>query len=75
LACMLLIGIPARRRWRSGLGMLALLITLVGGMLACGGGGCTVPNNPGTTAGTYTITVTGTSGLVTATNTVILTVQ
>jgi hypothetical protein len=35
-----------------------------------GGGG-----NPGTTAGTYTITVTGASGAITETGTVALTVQ
>jgi sugar lactone lactonase YvrE len=81
LACLLLFGIPARRRsWRTMLGMLALLAALSGGVLACGGGGgggggnnCT-PNS-GTTAGTYTITVTGTSSATTATGTVTLTVQ
>jgi N-acetylneuraminic acid mutarotase len=78
LACLLLFGIPARRRsWRTMLGMLALLIALSGGVLACGGGSSTPPppSNPGTTAGTYTITVTGTSGTITATNTGTLTVQ
>jgi hypothetical protein len=81
LACVLLFGIPARRRsWRTMLGMLALFLTLTGGILACGGGGggggstCNVVN-PGTTAGAYTITVTGTSGSSTATGTVALTVQ
>jgi hypothetical protein len=34
-----------------------------------------VPSNPGTTAGTYTITVTGTSGMTTATGMITLTVQ
>jgi hypothetical protein len=60
------------------LGMLALFLTLTGGMLACGGGGggstCNVVN-PGTTAGAYTIIVTGTSGSITATGTFVLTVQ
>ncbi|MHB1955440.1 MAG: beta strand repeat-containing protein [Sulfobacillus sp.] len=82
LACILLFGIPVRRRrWRTMLGMLVLLVTLAGGVLACGGmgsgggsgGGGT--SNPGTTAGTYTVTVTATSGSTTATGTVILTVQ
>jgi N-acetylneuraminic acid mutarotase len=75
LACILLIGIPARRRsWRTILGMLALLVALAGGVLACGGsGGGTI--YPGTMPGNYTITVTGTSGTATATGTISLTVQ
>jgi len=39
LACILLFGIPGRRSWRKTLGMLALLVTLADGMLACGGVG------------------------------------
>ena len=79
LACILLFGIPARRRsWQTMLGMVALLVALTGGVLACGGGGSTGgggTKNPGTTAGTYTVTVTGTSVSTTATGTVTLTVQ
>jgi hypothetical protein len=81
LACILLIGIPARRRrWRTMLGMAALLVALTGGVLSCGGGGgggigSGGNSNPGTTAGAYTITVTATSGTTTATGTVALTVQ
>jgi hypothetical protein len=79
LACMLLFGIPARRRnWRRMLGMIALLIALAGGMMACGGGGqktCSTPVIAGTTPGSYTVTVTGTDGTTTATGTVALTVQ
>jgi N-acetylneuraminic acid mutarotase len=75
LACILLIGIPARRRsWRTILGMLALLVAFAGGVLACGGGGSGTIY-PGTTPGNYTITVTGTSGMKTATGTISLTVQ
>jgi asparagine N-glycosylation enzyme membrane subunit Stt3 len=74
LACLLLIGIPARRRsWLTMLGMLALLVALAGGVLACGSGGSI--SIPGTTAGTYTITVTGISGTISAVNTISLTVQ
>ncbi|MDE3187130.1 MAG: Ig-like domain repeat protein, partial [Acidobacteriota bacterium] len=78
LACILLFGIrPMRRRWRTMLGMLMLLVSLAGGVLACGGGagagGGTA--NPGTTAGTYTVTVSGTSGATAATGTVTLIVQ
>jgi hypothetical protein len=79
LACLVLIGIPARRRfWRAFFSMLALLAISAGGISACGGGSShTCPPIPvsGTTAGTYTITVTGTSGSLTATGTVTLTVQ
>ena len=84
LACLLLFGIPARRRsWRTTLGMLFFLAFLTGGVLSCGGvgggggggGGSSGIANPGITAGTYTITVTGTSGTATATGTVTLTVQ
>jgi hypothetical protein len=76
LACLLLFGIPGRRRsWRRTLAMLALLVTLAGGMLACGGGGSARNCPPATTAGTYTVTVTGTSGSTTATGTVTLNVM
>jgi hypothetical protein len=79
LACVFLFGIPARRRrWQSILGMLLLLAALGGGLVACGGGGtspCSPATTPGTTAGAYTITVTGTSGSLTETGTVTLTVQ
>lgn len=80
LACVLLLGIaPRRRRWRSMLGMLVLLIGVVGGMFACGGGSkstaCSNIVTPGTTPGTYTITITGTSGTIVSTGTVSLVVQ
>jgi hypothetical protein len=82
LAFMLFFGLPARRRrWRTMLGMLMLLVALTGGLLACSGGGGggtgtgTSTSRPGTTAGTYTVTVTGASGATTATGTLTLTVQ
>jgi len=82
VACVLLFGIPGRRRnLRTALGMLVLLVTLAGGVFACGsgssngGGGSGVPSNPGTTAGTYMITVTGISGSTAATVPITLTVQ
>jgi hypothetical protein len=58
-------------------GMSAMLIILAGGVLACGSEiRRSIGNsNPGTTAGAYTITVAGTSGTTTATNTVTLNVQ
>jgi len=63
LAILVLFGIPARRRaWRAMLGVLALMAAL-GSLAACGGGGGSSggggTGNPGTTAGTYTFTVTG----------------
>ena len=77
LACLLFFGIPARRRrWRSMLGMFVLLVLLTGGLVSCGskgsGGGM---GNPGTTTGSYTITVTGASGSIMQTTTVTLTVN
>jgi hypothetical protein len=77
LACLLLFGIPARRRrWQTMLGILVLLVALAGGAVACGGSsGGGGSGNSGTTAGSYTITVTGTLGSTSATGTVTLTVQ
>jgi hypothetical protein len=62
LAFLVFLGIPARRRsWHATLGVLALMFTL-GSLAACGGGGGGGGGNknPGTTAGNYTFTVTGT---------------
>lgn len=79
LACILILGIPARRRrWRSLFGIALLLVPLVGGIASCGGsssgnGGGT--GSPGTTTGSYTITVTGTLGSTAHTTTVNLTVN
>ena len=79
LACMLLFGIaPQRRKLRAPLGALMLLAVLAGGVSACGGSkttACSTTIVPGTTAGSYTITVTGTSGSTVQTGTVSLTVQ
>jgi hypothetical protein len=80
LACVLLFGLPARRRkWRTMLGMIALLAALSGGLLACGGSSgthvCPAVPISGTTPGAYTITVTGTAGAITTTGTVNLTVE
>ncbi|MGA9670577.1 MAG: TIGR03118 family protein, partial [Terracidiphilus sp.] len=81
LAFILFFATPGqRRRWRTMLGMLMLLAALAGGMLACGAGGGGSKGggghgSPGTTAGIYTVTVTGTSGATAATGTLTLTVQ
>lgn len=73
LACILLL--PFRRRGRLLLLMLCVA-AMAGAISACGGGsGNSVPPNPGTTPGTYAVTVTGSSGSITATAPVTLTVQ
>ena len=76
LAFMLGIGVPRRRRsWGTLYGFAVLCITL--GAIGCGGGGGGKGGgNTGTPAGSYTITVAGTSGSVTGTGaTFTLTVQ
>jgi len=82
LALILLFCVP--RRQRNWLAMLALLVLSVSiGAVGCGGsggggsgGGGGGGGNSGTTAGAYTITVTGTSGPISATvGTIALTVQ
>ena len=85
LACLLLLSTPTRlRRWRAVLGSM-LLISLAGGMLACGGssgnsGGttstATSTGDPGTTPGNYMVTITGTApGATTATGTIGVTIN
>jgi hypothetical protein len=75
LALVFLFGIPARwRRGRSMLGLLVLFLSIAaigcgGGSGGGGGGGGT--SNPGTTAGTYSVTVTGTPASGTAETTVV----
>jgi hypothetical protein len=78
LACLLLFAMPiSRRRWRGLLCAILLLGALASGVSGCGGhltlGGGN--NNSGTTPGTYVVTVTGTSGSMTNTTTVSVTVQ
>lgn len=79
LALILLFMVPRRRRsWSAMLGMILLCAAI--GAVGCGGGsggsGGGGGGNSGTTAGNYTVTVTGTSGSVSATvGTVIVTVQ
>ncbi len=65
LALLVFFGIPARRRsWRSMLSILVAMVAL-GVLSSCGGGssssggGGSTPSNPGTSQGTYTVTVTG----------------
>jgi hypothetical protein len=69
--------IPARRTARRliSISALALLLISVGYLSGCAGGFPGASVNNGTPAGTYTITVTGTSGSVQHSTTVTLTVQ
>ena len=81
LACVALLFVPRRRRsWLALLAGFALFAAMAG--MGCGGGSSTGgggggggQTNPGTTAGTYTVTITGVSGGMTETGTVALTVQ
>jgi sugar lactone lactonase YvrE len=83
LACVALLFVPWRRRnWLALMAWLALFAAMTG--MGCGGGSSTGgggggggggQSNPGTTAGTYTVTITGISGGMTETGTVALTVQ
>jgi hypothetical protein len=81
LAGLLLLWIPRRRRWRTFLGLVTLLVALTGGVVSCGSGNGSVSGgggssgNSGTTAGTYIITVTGTSGSLTSSGTMVLIVE
>ncbi len=63
LALLVFFGIPGRRQgWRAMLGAFVLL-AMLGSLAACGGGGSSSSGgggNPGTTAGSYVFTVTGT---------------
>jgi hypothetical protein len=82
LTCVLLFAVPAGpTKWRSrrkkmlGLLMLLATVTLTGGMLACGSSSPAPVCASGTTPGTYSITVTGTSGATTQQGVITLTVQ
>ncbi|HWA93257.1 MAG TPA: protease pro-enzyme activation domain-containing protein [Terracidiphilus sp.] len=79
LAFLAVLWIPKRRRiLRTFSGMLTLLIVLACGVSACGGGssgGGSGNSIAGTTPGTYTVQVTGTSGTTTSTGSFTITVN
>jgi hypothetical protein len=74
-ALMLLFRLPRRRRrWSALLAALFLLVTL-GGAIGCSTASSIANPDPGTTSGTYQVTVSGTSGTASATATITLNVQ
>jgi cyanate permease len=77
-AALFFLGVPRRRRWH-GWSLLVLLGTMIAGAcIGCGNSGSVSnnpPSNPGTTAGNYNVTVTATSGTVTSSVSIPLTVQ
>lgn len=78
LACACLFAVPRRRRAR--LGVLALLLAGIVSTVGCGDGDSPATatisySPPGTTPGTYVVTVTGASGSFTSTTTVPVTVN
>jgi hypothetical protein len=75
-AGVLLIGLPRRRTlWLSMLWLVVLGTALL--PTGCGRGGIGTPSggSPGTTAGTYTFTITGANGSITGSTTLTVTVQ
>jgi hypothetical protein len=72
--------LPSRRRRTKTLLSLLLLGAFAATVMGCGGAQkpanpVTTPTNPGTTVGSYTVTVTGSSGALTASTTVAVTVN
>ena len=84
LASLLWVGFPVRRRNKLSLLGLLLVSILLGATIGCGGTSANAPAppanpappaDPGTTPGAYTVSVTGSSGAITATTTVTVTVN
>jgi hypothetical protein len=82
ISLLLFCKLPRRRNWRAISYMIALLLFLGSWGIACGSpnissqnSGTTGTSVSSTTAGSYAITITGTSGATTAFNTIFLTVQ
>jgi len=72
---MALLGSGSRKRkWMAGL-FIVVLVAFVGLQMGCGSDSVTPPTTTGTPAGTYTVTVSGTSGTASRTTTLTLIVQ
>jgi hypothetical protein len=65
---------PRRRRWL-GAFFIVTLVAFVGLQMGCGSDSVTPPTTVGTPAGTYTVTVSGSSGSASRTTTLTLIVQ
>ncbi|MBV8673998.1 MAG: chitobiase/beta-hexosaminidase C-terminal domain-containing protein [Acidobacteriaceae bacterium] len=81
LAALAFFWLPIRRRkWQTMLA-LVILVGIAAATIGCGGGATSLSSPPsgsgnsGTTAGNYTVTITGTSGTVQATTTIVVTVK
>jgi hypothetical protein len=80
LAAFLFFGLPLRRRRTKTLLSLLLLGAFAAMVMGCGGAQkaanpVTTPADPGTTAGSYMVTVTGSSGALSASTTIAVTVN
>jgi hypothetical protein len=76
MASLLLFGFPIRRRREMTQVGLLLIAIFIGAAIGCGGkNAATAPANPGTTPGTYIVTVMGSSGSIMATTAVTVTVN
>jgi hypothetical protein len=79
VAGMFLLGLPSRRRRSAGV-FFVLLLAALGATTSCGGGSTSTPapairTDPGTPSGAYTVTVTATSGTLSHSFLITLTVQ
>jgi hypothetical protein len=76
IAALVFLFLPRRRRtWQALLGLLVFAILIAGASGCVSSSGNVKTGGLGTTAGTYTVTVTGTSGSLTENTTVAVTVQ
>jgi hypothetical protein len=75
LAVAVVLSRKAGRKLSFGIASCALLVFLAASIVSCGGGGSSAVHNPGTRAGTYSVTVMGTANQLQHSTTVTLTVQ